>query len=119
MAMEAQLYALETDSGVFARVFVFFVLIYDVYGWTNGAHNKSAAERTDDHLSAIIEDIRLQPPGPVMVLGDFNAEPQSFKTFYEEVKDNKLIDLGFKLHGGEASRSTTLAKLRVRKFGML
>ncbi len=44
-------YAIELDRSV-------YVLVYNVHGWTSAARNKTAAERTDDILVAVLEDVK-------------------------------------------------------------
>ena len=58
------LYAIELTPQI-------IVLVYNIYAWTNGNHNKTAAHRTNDMLAAIFDDIDKQPTGPVLVMGDF------------------------------------------------
>ena len=82
-----QLYALDLSADT-------YVLVYNLYGWTNAAKDKNAANRTNDMLEAIIDDMEKQPPGPTLVLGDLNGDVGNFKILQEVVKDGTLIDVG-------------------------
>ena len=44
-----QLYGLELGAHTIA-------LVYNIYGWTNAARNKEAAERTHSLLDAVLQD---------------------------------------------------------------
>jgi hypothetical protein len=82
-----QLYAIELARDV-------YVLIYNIYGWTNAAKIKSAAQRTDDIIATIIEDMEMQPPGPAFILGDLNGDINNFETLKQEVEEKRLVDVG-------------------------
>jgi hypothetical protein len=53
-----------------------YISHYIVYGWSGGASNKKMAARTNQLLDAISVEILAQPPSPILITGDFNAEPQ-------------------------------------------
>ena len=44
------------------------VIVYCMYGWTNGNTHKEAAQRTDGLIKAILEDMAHQPCCPFMVV---------------------------------------------------
>jgi len=44
-------------------------LIYIMYGYAGGEQNNLAASRTND----IVENMELQAPGPMLLVGDYNA----------------------------------------------
>ena len=53
-AGRAHLYAMDLAKDI-------VVLVYNLYGWTNGATDPHAAARTDDMLSAIVDDAQAHP----------------------------------------------------------
>ncbi len=70
------------------------VIIYTVYGWTNGLGDAEAAARTDDLLSLICADMDLQEEGPKLVVGDLNGPLEAFIGFHMSIKSGKLVDIG-------------------------
>eukprot|EP00973_Karenia_brevis_P014963 2041824-Karenia_brevis.AAC.1 len=50
------------------------LLVANVYGWTTGHHCEQSASRTDDLLSALIEEFAIQPDMPKLLVGDLNAD---------------------------------------------
>ena len=82
-----QLYALDLSAEV-------YVLIYNIYGWTNAAKDKAAASRTNNMIEMILDDIGHQPPGPVLIVGDLNGDPPNFKALHEALQEGDLIDVG-------------------------
>ena len=52
------------------------------------------AERTNDLLSAVLDDIKLQPPGPVLIVGDLNGDLANFKCLQKYFEKKDLIDVG-------------------------
>ena len=82
-----QLYAIDFS-------FTVFLLVYNFYGWTNTAKDKEAAGRTNAMMEWILEDIELQPAGPVMIVGDINGNLSDFKALQEAVQRGSLLDVG-------------------------
>ena len=83
----AQLYSFELNKGV-------YILIYNVYGWPNAATCKEARARSSDLLDTILEDMHLQPPGPMLILGDFNGNLHNFSGISTELAQGGLVDVG-------------------------
>jgi hypothetical protein len=50
-----------------------FVLVYLLYGYTNGDGCIANAARTDEIIGLICNDMGLQPKGPKILTGDVNA----------------------------------------------
>ena len=50
-----------------------FLLIYAIYGYTNGDACTESAARTDDIIGLCLADSDLRPEGPRMIAGDLNA----------------------------------------------
>eukprot|EP00973_Karenia_brevis_P061011 8483536-Karenia_brevis.AAC.1 len=82
----------------------FFLVVANVYGWTNGHCDSDAAARTDDLIQAILEEFDALPPGPKVLLGDLNADVGDLPTLQGQVDCGKLFDLGqhAQLFGGQA-----------------
>ena len=51
------------------------ITIYNIYGWTNANYSSEAQQRTSGMLEAILQDMDLQPPGPMYIMGDLNGDP--------------------------------------------
>ena len=62
----AALYAIEFKGDRTIQVVV-------IYGWTGGAQDAKAANRTSDMLEIFFNELRAQPDGPQFVVGDGNA----------------------------------------------
>ena len=62
----AALYAVEFKGGHT----VTFVVIY---GWTGGAQDAKAANRTSDMFEIIFNELKMQPDGPKFVVGNSNV----------------------------------------------
>ncbi len=73
------------------------MLVYNVYGWTNGATVKLSAERTAAILQAIFSDVELQPKGPVLIVGDLNGDLDSFKILKSKLEEN-WVNIGSQAH---------------------
>ena len=50
-----------------------------VYGWTGGAKGTIAADRTNDLLDIMLEQMELLPEGPKIIAGDFNGTHESIQ----------------------------------------
>ena len=70
------------------------VLVYDVYFRTGADTDKEAMERTNDMLKIIKDDIKRQPKGPVLILGDFNCTITRIAEISDDLDAKDLIDVG-------------------------
>eukprot|EP00973_Karenia_brevis_P089689 12398981-Karenia_brevis.AAC.1 len=68
--------------------------VANVYGWTNGHYDESAASRTDNLLHAILEDFKQQPSGPKLIVGDLNAETSDYPSSASVLDNGEYVDLG-------------------------
>ena len=50
-------------------------MVHVVYLWTNSTTDNKARARSDDVIEAIRGEIAPMPPGPHIIIGDFNIEP--------------------------------------------
>ena len=48
----------------------------------------------DALLASILEDMELQPPGPMMIIGDIDGDLAVFPTLHEKVRAWQLLDVG-------------------------
>ena len=67
---------------------------YCLYGFTNGHKIKTQAALTDIFFKAIKEEIAVQPEGPVLIAGDFNADVQDLPTLQTLIHDMHYVDKG-------------------------
>ena len=81
-----QLYVVRIDRDV-------YVLVYDTYGYTNGDVSDDTADRSNDIIEAIIDDIKCQPRGPVLILGDLDASIHRPDCLNQGIKDKRLTDV--------------------------
>lgn len=70
------------------------LIIANVYGWTNGHTSKEAAKRTNYLLQCVIAEFEALPPGPKLLVGDLNGEPQDFASLQAAVDNHLLVDIG-------------------------
>ena len=70
------------------------ILIYNIYGWTGANHHKEAARRTSSILDAIMSDMQMQPPGPMLIMGDLNGDPATFPILTQQQEQGNLLDVG-------------------------
>eukprot|EP00973_Karenia_brevis_P083643 11604614-Karenia_brevis.AAC.1 len=70
------------------------LLVTNVYGWTNGHLSGLAADRTDDMMSIIFNELHAQPQCPVLIIGDLNATTQDLPTLHKKLQDGDYVDLG-------------------------
>ena len=68
-------------------------------------------------VAVCIKEIDKQPPGPVFLVGDFNAEPEDLPEIQHLVKEHNWIDIGANADkwGGQAFQPTCLAPSAVDK----
>ena len=69
-------------------------LVYNLYAHTNGENCNGAAERTKDIIRIILDDIKQQPKGPVLILGDLNCRTAMIQCLQDELEQGRLIDVG-------------------------
>ena len=74
------------------------LVIANVYGWMGGHQNKHARMRTDSLISAILHEFDHLPPGPKLIVGDFNCEPPDFPSLETLLRDGSYIDIGAHAH---------------------
>ena len=74
------------------------ILIYNIYGWTGANNNKEAARRTTTMLETILSDIQKQPPGPILIMGDLNGDPETFHILTQQQEQGNLLDVGKLAH---------------------
>ena len=70
------------------------VLVYNIYGTTNGDHCPRAREATNSILAAVIDDMWLQPKGPKLIVGDFNASISTLSPLAHAIEQGVLYDIG-------------------------
>ena len=69
-------------------------LVYSLYGWTTGETNNITAQRTNDLIQIILQDMNAKPRGPKFILGDFNATPDRLHALRDAIEDQTLFDIG-------------------------
>ena len=84
---------------------------YCLYGFTNGHKVKAQAALTDQFFLAIRDEISVQPKGPVLIAGDFNADVQDLPTLQTFIQDMHYVDIGAvaDTFGGKVAEPTCLA----------
>ena len=78
---------------------------------TNGHKIKTQAALTDIIFRAIKDEIAVQPKGPVLIAGDFNADVQDLPTLQTLIHDMHYVDIGAVADtlGGQVAEPTCLA----------
>ena len=74
------------------------LVIANVYCWTNGHQDTTAAMRSDDLLHAIFSEFDALPEGPKMLVGDLNADPSDLPTLQTHLDAGSYLDLGAQAH---------------------
>ena len=87
------------DNGRFAIVAIHLpdnVMLYvaNAYGWTRGSWDDKAAQRTSDLLEAIIAESATLPPGPRIIFGNLNADPENLPSLQAALDGHDFVDLG-------------------------
>ena len=82
-----------------------------IYGETGGAENASAAQRTDDIIDAVREELKEHKDSPQCILGDFNAGLEDIPTLVELVEQEGWVDCGARadIWGGQNNQTTCKA----------
>ena len=70
------------------------VLVYNIYGVTNGDHCPKAREATNSILAAVLDDMTLQPKGPKLIVGDFNASIETLTPLAHAIEQGTMHDVG-------------------------
>ena len=94
-------------SGLSLPGIILFV-VCNVYLWTNGHTDPSAAFRSDDMLSAINQEFQQMAPGPKLVCGDLNCNTEDLPTLSSMLASHMFFDLGAQssLFGQPTSKPT-------------
>ena len=69
-------------------------LVYNVYFHAGADSNKDAMERTNEFLRITKDDIKKQPKGPVLILGDFKCTLSNILEISKDIENLELIDVG-------------------------
>ena len=68
------------------------MLVFEIYGVAGGS--KAARAATEAIVDAIVKEKDKRPYMPTMILGDFNAEPDSLKAIQELIAEEQWTDVG-------------------------
>ena len=88
------------------------IIVFVIYGKSGGS--KHARGITEAIIAAIRKEIGPHSNQPVLIMGDFNAEPNSFNQSRELIDEEAWIDVGLLHHGGEV-RTTNRRVCRERR----
>ena len=69
------------------------LLVYNGYFHTGADTDKEAMERINDMLKIIKDDIKRQPKGPVLILGDFNCTITRIAEIRDDLDARNLLDV--------------------------
>ena len=67
---------------------------YVFYGVTNGDICPKAKQTSNSIMDAILDDMKQQPKGPKMIVGDFNASISSLPLLQDSILIGELFDIG-------------------------
>ena len=70
------------------------LVVYNLYLWTNGHTDPAAAFRSDDMLNAVNQEFAQMAPGPRLLCGDFNCDPEDLPTLGSMLTSGAFVDLG-------------------------
>ena len=86
-----------------------FILIYAIYGYTNGDACPESAARTDDIIALCFSDSELRPYGPKLITGDLNASVGNLPHLEEAIKEGQWVDIGARatVYGAEKDNQPT------------
>ena len=68
------------------------VTCYVIYGKSGGSNKDKAV--TEEILNAIKEELASEIHRPTLILGDFNAEPDSLKAAKDLIENDQWVDIG-------------------------
>ena len=70
------------------------VSVYNLYGWTGGHTNPIAAGRTNKLVCSCHAEMDQHPPGPRLLVGDLNAEPEDLVQLMHMTTEEHWVDIG-------------------------
>lgn len=84
------------------------LLIAVIYGWTGACAGNGAAERSEDLMHILANELRAQPVGPQLIMGDFNGELEDFPTLITMTQEEGWTDVGAQAYvwGGQTKQTT-------------
>eukprot|EP00973_Karenia_brevis_P000004 723-Karenia_brevis.AAC.1 len=59
--------------------------VVNLYAWTNGHICTDAAMRTNDLVEIVLAELKTHPEGPLIILGDLNADPDDIPVLQEQL----------------------------------
>ena len=68
--------------------------IFVIYGWSGSNGSKKNASKTNLLMQAILKERETQPSGPVLIMGDLNADPENIATTKEMLVNGLWVDVG-------------------------
>ena len=70
------------------------ISVFNIYGYSGGAKCKPRAAKTNALLDAIYAEITEMPRGPIAIVGDYNGDPDSFRTLQLLLNKEGWTDYG-------------------------
>ena len=80
-------FGLGLKNGIVLSIFV-------IYGWSGSNGSKKNASKTNLLMQAILKERETQPSGPVLIMGDLNADPENIATTKEMLVNGLWVDVG-------------------------
>ena len=74
------------------------LLVAVLYGWTGSIKGSAAAEKTDDLCKIMLEELRQHPRGPILIMGDLNAEIEDLPVMRDLLDSGAWTDIGADAH---------------------
>ena len=74
------------------------ITVYTLHGYSGGNQKPERAARTRILTRAIDAEIKAQPKGPTMIVGDFNIDVKKLQSFADLLPDEHWMDLGANAH---------------------
>ena len=79
-------FGLGLKNGIVLSIFV-------IYGWSGSNGSKKNASKTNLLMQAILKERETQPSGPVLIMGDLNADPENIATTKEMLVNGLWVDV--------------------------
>ena len=80
------------------------IVVYNVYGWTDGSKDRKARVATEAIMREISLDVRRTRNPPYWIVGDLNGEPEEFQDLKEVMDKEILHDVGGNGSEGRTAR---------------
>ena len=70
------------------------VIVMNIYGWTAADEKEESAEKTDDLLCIVLEELATWEDPFFAIVGDLNGDLKRFPVLQDMIIHGQIVDLG-------------------------